>query len=67
MTKKVAWVVNNAWAGYERLNAGEWAEWNASFWEQPLGLWDSMFGAGVRAHYVTSAICAPLLRRSARL
>ena len=26
-------LVNNAWAGYERLNAGAWEEWNA-----PLGL-----------------------------
>ncbi|WP_433040959.1 SDR family NAD(P)-dependent oxidoreductase [Dactylosporangium sp. CS-033363] len=57
-------LVNNAWAGYERLNAGEWAEWNAPFWQQPLGLWDAMFASGVRTHYVTSAICAPLLRRS---
>jgi NAD(P)-dependent dehydrogenase (short-subunit alcohol dehydrogenase family) len=58
-------LVNNAWAGYERLNAGEWTEWNAPFWHQPVTLWDSMFDAGVRAHYVTSAICVPLLRRSA--
>jgi len=58
-------LVNNAWAGYERLNAGEWAEWNAPFWQQPIGLWDAMFGGGVRTHYVTSAICAPLLIRSA--
>jgi dehydrogenase/reductase SDR family member 1 len=58
-------LVNNAWAGYERLNAGEWTEWNDPFWQQPLSLWDSMFDSGVRAHYVTSAICAPLLRRSA--
>src|SRR5262249_1049342 len=26
-------LVNNAWAGYERLNAGGWEEWNAPFWE----------------------------------
>lgn len=58
-------LVNNAWAGYERLNAGEWTEWNAPFWQQPLTLWDSMFDGGVRAHYVTSAVCAPLLRRTA--
>ena len=31
-------LVNNAWAGYERLNAGEWTEWNAPFWDQPLQL-----------------------------
>jgi NAD(P)-dependent dehydrogenase (short-subunit alcohol dehydrogenase family) len=58
-------LVNNAWAGYERLNAGEWTEWNAPFWQQPLTLWDSMFDGGVRTHYVTSAVCAPLLRRTA--
>jgi dehydrogenase/reductase SDR family protein 1 len=57
-------LVNNVWAGYERLNAGEWAEWTAPFWEQPLGLWDAMFGGGVRAHYVAAALCAPLLRRT---
>jgi dehydrogenase/reductase SDR family protein 1 len=55
-------LVNNAWGGYERLNAGAWDEWNAPFWEQPLQLWDAMFSGGVRAHYVTTALCAPLLR-----
>lgn len=57
-------LVNNAWGGYERLNAGRWEEWNAPFWDQPLELWDAMFHAGVRAHYVTTALCAPLLRAS---
>jgi dehydrogenase/reductase SDR family protein 1 len=54
-------LVNNAWAGYERLNAGAWHEWNAPMWEQPLELFDAMFGGGVRAHYVATAVCAPLL------
>ena len=54
-------LVNNAWAGYERLNAGAWEEWNAPFWEQPLELWDAMFASGVRAHYVTTALAAPRL------
>jgi NAD(P)-dependent dehydrogenase (short-subunit alcohol dehydrogenase family) len=58
-------LVNNCWAGYERLNAGGWGEWNAPFWEQPLALWDAMFDGGVRTHYVTSAVCASLLRRTA--
>ena len=57
-------LVNNAWAGYERLNAGGWPEWTAPFWEQPIALWDAMFGAGVRAHYVACVLCAPLLRRT---
>lgn len=57
-------LVNNAWAGYERLNAGGWQEWNAPFWEQPLELWDAMFDSGVRAHYVATALAAPLLRKT---
>jgi NAD(P)-dependent dehydrogenase (short-subunit alcohol dehydrogenase family) len=55
-------LVNNVWSGYERLNAGAWEEWNAPFWDQPLELWDAMFDGGVRAHYVTTALCAGLLR-----
>lgn len=55
-------LVNNAWAGYERLNAGAWQEWNAPFWDQPLELWDAMFDGGVRTHYATTALCAGLLR-----
>lgn len=58
-------LVNNAWSGYERLNAGEWAESQARFWQQPLVLWDLMIDGGVRAHYLTSVVCAPLLRRTA--
>src|SRR5260370_5502216 len=54
-------LVNNAWGGYERVNGGGWREWNAPFWEQPIELFDAMFGGGVRAHYVATAICAPLL------
>jgi NAD(P)-dependent dehydrogenase (short-subunit alcohol dehydrogenase family) len=55
-------LVNNARAGYERLNAGGWQEWVAPFWDQPLQLWDAMFAGGVRAHYVATALCARLLR-----
>lgn len=54
-------LVNNAWSGYERLNAGAWEEWNAPVWEQPIELFDAMFAGGVRAHYVALARCAPLL------
>jgi dehydrogenase/reductase SDR family member 1 len=57
-------LVNNAWAGYERLNAGGWQEWIAPFWDQPLDLWDAMFDGGVRTHYVATALCARLLRSS---
>ncbi|MBO0812808.1 MAG: SDR family NAD(P)-dependent oxidoreductase [Microlunatus sp.] len=54
-------LVNNVWAGYERLNAGAWEEWNAPFWEQPIELFDAMFLSGVRAHYVTATLFAPML------
>jgi NAD(P)-dependent dehydrogenase (short-subunit alcohol dehydrogenase family) len=55
-------LINNAWSGYERLNAGGWEEWVALFWDQPLELWDAMFNGGVRTHYVATALCARLLR-----
>ena len=54
-------LVNNAWAGYERLNAGGWEEWVAPFWHQPLDMWDAMLDGGVRTHYVATALCARLL------
>jgi NAD(P)-dependent dehydrogenase (short-subunit alcohol dehydrogenase family) len=54
-------LVNNAWSGYERLNAGAWSEWNAPLWEQPIELFDAMFAGGVRAHYVALVRCVPLL------
>ena len=43
-------LVNNTWAGYERLNAGAWDEWNAPFFEQPAEMFDSMLMSGVRSH-----------------
>src|SRR5918993_834124 len=53
-------LVNSAWGGYERFTDG--SEFNPGpFWEQPLELWDSMHRIGVRAHYVTTALAAPLL------
>ncbi|HKE99550.1 MAG TPA: SDR family NAD(P)-dependent oxidoreductase [Actinomycetes bacterium] len=54
-------LVNNVWGGYEGLHAGRVHEWRSPFWEQPLELWDSMFAAGVRAHYVTSALASQLM------
>jgi NAD(P)-dependent dehydrogenase (short-subunit alcohol dehydrogenase family) len=59
-------LVNSVWAGYEGLHAGRVDEWRAPFWRQPPGLWDSMFAAGVRAHYVTTALAAPLMIRHRR-
>jgi NAD(P)-dependent dehydrogenase (short-subunit alcohol dehydrogenase family) len=53
-------LVNSTWGGYERFTDG--SEFNPGpFWEQPLALWDSMHRIGLRAHYVTSALAAPLM------
>lgn len=54
-------LVNNVWGGYEHFNDGTefWKE--AGFWDAPLARWDTMFAAGVRAHYACSALAAPLL------
>lgn len=54
-------LVNNTWAGYERLNGGAWEEWNAPFYKQPTELFDSMLTSGVRSHFLTTAHCAQLL------
>jgi NAD(P)-dependent dehydrogenase (short-subunit alcohol dehydrogenase family) len=54
-------LVNNVWGGYEHFNDGTefWTE--RGFWTAPLSRWDSMFSAGVRAHYVASALAAPMM------
>lgn len=59
-------LVNNTWAGYERLNAGAWEEWNAPFFEQPVEMFDSMLMSGVRSHYLTTLRCARLLMAAPR-
>lgn len=51
-------LVNNAWAGYERMAEDGRFTWPAPFWEQPLWRWDAMFQAGVRATYATSRLAA---------
>jgi NAD(P)-dependent dehydrogenase (short-subunit alcohol dehydrogenase family) len=51
-------LVNNVWGGYERMVEGGDFTWPRPFWEQPLWRWDSMFAAGVRAHYRASQIVA---------
>jgi dehydrogenase/reductase SDR family member 1 len=52
-------LANNVWGGYERMiDNGEFT-WPKPFWEQPLWRWDSMFAAGVRAHYHASQLAAP--------
>ncbi len=52
-------LVNNVWGGYEFMaeDNGEFT-WFNKFWAQPISRWDAMFQAGVRAHFVTSALVA---------
>ena len=54
-------LVNNVWGGYEHFFDGTefWKE--KGFWTAPLSRWDKMFQAGVRAHYVSSVLAAPLM------
>ena len=59
-------LVNNVWGGYEAMVEDGQFTWGKPFWEQPLARWDSMFSAGVRAHYLASQLAAPsmIARRS---
>ncbi len=54
-------LVNNIWGGYEYFTDGTefWKE--KGFWTVPLSRWDTVFDAGVRAHYVASVLAAPLM------
>ena len=64
--KAIDILVNNVWGGYERMiDNGEFT-WSVPFWEQPLWRWDSMFSAGVRAHYQASQLAAPAMIRQRR-
>jgi NAD(P)-dependent dehydrogenase (short-subunit alcohol dehydrogenase family) len=54
-------LVNNVWAGYERMIENGAFTWSKPFWEQPLWRWDAMFTAGVRAHYHASQLAAPTM------
>ncbi len=51
-------LVNNVWGGYERMVEDGAFTWDRPFWQQPLFRWDSMFAAGVRAHFVASQLAA---------
>src|SRR4051794_4625687 len=52
-------LVNNVWAGYERMvDHGEFT-WPQPFWQQPRWRWDAMFTSGLRARYVSSQLAAP--------
>ena len=54
-------LVNNVWGGYEYIHRGEVELIGARFWARPLTLWDEMMDVGPRAHFVTSALAAPLM------
>ncbi len=51
-------LVNNVWGGYENMFEDGQFSWAFPFWKQSLSRWDSMFAAGVRAHYVSSVFAA---------
>ncbi len=52
-------LVNNVWGGYEHFVDGTAFLEERGFWTVPIPRWDSCFQAGVRAHYVASALVAP--------
>jgi len=54
-------LVNNVWGGYENMIEGGEFTWGWPFWQQPTWRWDSMFAAGVRAHYVSSQLAARMM------
>jgi dehydrogenase/reductase SDR family member 1 len=60
-TGRVDLLVNNVWGGYASFHEDRPGDMEAPFWEQPLSIWDDMFAAGVRAHYVASALAVPLM------
>ena len=57
--RQVDVLVNNVWGGYEKMVENGVFTWSLPFWQQPLWRWDSMFAAGVRAHYAASRLAAP--------
>lgn len=51
-------LVNNVWGGYEQMVENGDFTWSHPFWRQSMSRWDSMFDAGVRAHFVASRLAA---------
>ncbi|GAA4462194.1 SDR family NAD(P)-dependent oxidoreductase [Nibrella saemangeumensis] len=51
-------LVNNVWGGYE---GHEGKIFSKPFWEQDLDVWETMFRAGLRAHFTASYYAAPLM------
>jgi NAD(P)-dependent dehydrogenase (short-subunit alcohol dehydrogenase family) len=58
-------LVNNVWGGYASYHEDRHTDMEGPFWEQPLRVWDDMFAAGVRAHYVATVLAVPKLRPGA--
>jgi dehydrogenase/reductase SDR family protein 1 len=54
-------LVNSVWGGYENMVENGEFTWMLPFWRQPRWRWDSMFQAGVRAHYVASQLAAAMM------
>jgi NAD(P)-dependent dehydrogenase (short-subunit alcohol dehydrogenase family) len=54
-------LVNNAWAGYERMVDGGQFTWLLPFWQQPLWRWEAMMTLGVRAAFVASGEAARMM------
>ncbi|HEX5940994.1 MAG TPA: SDR family NAD(P)-dependent oxidoreductase [Anaerolineales bacterium] len=65
-SKKIDLLVNNAWAGYEKMREGSRFTYFKPFWEQPFWRWDAMFHSGVRAAYISSALAARLMTKKKR-
>jgi dehydrogenase/reductase SDR family protein 1 len=61
--KRIDILVNNAWGGYENMHEGRRFTFFKPFWEQPFWRWDSMFDAGVRAAYTSSALAARMMTK----
>ncbi len=62
-SKRIDILVNNAWAGYEKMHEGRTFTYFKPFWEQPFWRWDAMFDAGVRAAYTSSVFAARLMTK----
>ena len=54
-------LVNNVWGGYENMVENGVFTMGMPFWQQPVSRWDSMFQAGVRAHYVAGRFAAQIM------
>lgn len=53
-------LVNNAWAGYERMVEDGEFTWTRPFWQQPLWRWEALM-LGARAAFVASREAAPMM------